>query len=68
MAIGKKLGSTIKEIIDPNAKKKKGKDFGHGLKEFFTSKEGVVTLIAFALLLYGAYHMGTQNKHHAAKG
>jgi hypothetical protein len=64
MAFGKKIGSSIKDIIDPNAKKKnKAKDFGHGLKEFFTSPGGIVTIVGFVLLAWYIHH--ATSKHPA---
>ena len=57
MAFGKKIGSTIKDIIDPNAKKKsKGKDFMHGLKEFVTSPGGIATIVLFVAAMWYIHH------------
>lgn len=58
MALGKKIGSTIKDIIDPNAKKKKGSGFLNGLKEWITSPGGIVTV----LLIIGAVWYCTSHK------
>jgi len=56
MALGKKVGSTIKDIINPDAKKKKGKDFGQGLKDFFTSPGGIVTVVMFVIVVWYVHH------------
>ena len=57
MAFGKKRGSTIKQIIDPNAKKKsKGKDFMQGLKDFVTSPGGIATIVLFVAAMWYIHH------------
>ena len=57
MALGKKIGQGIKDIIDPKEKRKaKAKDFGHGLKEFFTSPGGIVTVVLFAITIWYVHH------------
>ena len=53
MAFGKKIGSTIKDIVNPEAKKKnKGNDFMHGLKEFVTSPGGILTIALFVVAMW----------------
>lgn len=57
MAFGKKIGSTIKSIIDPNAKKKSnGKDFMNGLKSFVTSPGGIATIVLFVAAMWYIHH------------
>ena len=60
MAFGKKIGSTIKDIVNP-PKKSKGKDFMHGLKEFFTSPGGIIIIILFVVVIWYVHHQ-TQPK------
>jgi hypothetical protein len=63
LAIGKKIGSTIKNIVDPNAKKKnKGKDFMHGLKEFVTSPGGILTIVLFVGVCWYVHHATSKKK------
>lgn len=59
MAFGKKIGTSIKNIIDPNAapkKKGKGKDFMNGLKDFFTSPGGIATIVLFVAAMWYIHH------------
>ncbi len=57
MAFGKKIGSTLKDIVNPEAKKKsKGKDFMHGLKEFVTSPGGILTITLFVVAMWYIHH------------
>jgi hypothetical protein len=56
MAFGKKIGSTIKDIVSPEKKKTKGKDFMHGLKEFVTSPGGILTIALFVIAMWYIHH------------
>ena len=58
MAFGKKIGQSIKNIIDPKAapKKHKGKDFMQGLKDFFTSPGGIVTIVLIVGTIWYVHH------------
>ena len=52
MALGKGFGTALKDIVTPDKKKKTGKDFMNGLKEFVVSPGGILTITLFVITMW----------------